>query len=64
MVGLGRGFTAPGNSRATAAPSQSAGPIRSQLIAKGTIHGRSRGDTGLTVSLFDQFMRRLMPSMK
>ena len=37
------------------------GPTRSQLIAKGMVWSPSHGDTGFTVPLFDQFMRRIMP---
>jgi hypothetical protein len=40
----------------------SLGPTRSQLIAKGMIWSPSHGDTAFTVPLFDQFMRRIMPS--
>ena len=36
-------------------------PIRSQLIAKGTVWSPSHGDTDFTVQLFDEFMRRIMP---
>ena len=39
----------------------SLGPTRSQLIAKGMAWSPSHGDTGFTVPLFDQFMRRIMP---
>lgn len=37
------------------------GPTRSQLIAKGMIWSPSHGDTGFTVPLFDEFMKRIMP---
>lgn len=40
------------------------GPIRNQLLAKGMIYSPSHGDTGFTVPLFDQFMRRIMPAME
>ena len=40
----------------------SLGPIRSQLISKGMIWSPSHGDTAFTVPLFDQFMKRIMPS--
>jgi AAA ATPase domain len=36
-------------------------PLRSQLITKGMIWSPSHGDTGFTVPLFDEFMRRIMP---
>lgn len=39
----------------------SLGPTKSQLIAKGMVWSPSHGDTGFTVPLFDQFMRRIMP---
>ncbi len=39
----------------------SLGPTRNQLIAKGMVWSPSHGDTGFTVPLFDQFMRRIMP---
>lgn len=39
----------------------SLGPTRSQLIAKGMIWSPSHGDTGFTVPLFDEFMKRIMP---
>jgi hypothetical protein len=46
---LGRGVT-------------SLGPTRSSLINKGMIYSPSHGDTAFTVPLFDEFMRRIMPS--
>lgn len=39
----------------------SLGPTRSQLISKGMIWSPSHGDTGFTVPLFDEFMKRIMP---
>ena len=39
----------------------SLGPTKSQLIAKGMVWSPSHGDTGFTVPLFNQFMRRIMP---
>lgn len=45
---LGRGVT-------------SLGPTRSQLIVKGMIWSPNHGDTGFTVPLFDEFMKRIMP---
>jgi hypothetical protein len=36
-------------------------PIRATLIAKGMVYSPAHGDTGFTVPLFDQFMRRVMP---
>jgi hypothetical protein len=42
-------------------PVTSLAPMRSQLISKGMIWSPSHGDTGFTVPLFDEFMRRIMP---
>ncbi len=39
----------------------SLGPTRNQLIAKGMIWSPSHGDTGFTVPMFDEFMKRIMP---
>lgn len=39
----------------------SLGPVRSKLIEKGMVWSPSHGDTGFTVPLFDEFMRRIMP---
>jgi hypothetical protein len=36
-------------------------PTRSKLIEKGMVWSPNHGDTGFTVPLFDQFMRRIMP---
>ena len=40
----------------------SLGPTRSSLIAKGMVWSPAHGDTAFTVPLFDEFMRRTMPS--
>jgi hypothetical protein len=40
----------------------SAGPLRSGLIGKGMIYSPAHGDTAFTVPLFDQFMRRTIPT--
>jgi len=40
----------------------SLGPTRSQLIAKGMIWSPSHGDTAFTVPMFDEFMKRIMPT--
>lgn len=37
-------------------------PVRSNLIGKGMIYSPAHGDTGFTVPLFDEFMKRTMPS--
>jgi hypothetical protein len=39
----------------------SLGPTRSSLIGKGMIWSPNHGDTAFTVSLFDEFMKRIMP---
>ncbi|MCW5590918.1 MAG: ATP-binding protein [Burkholderiales bacterium] len=44
-----------------AKPVTSLGPTRGKLIAKGMIWSPSHGDTGFTVPLFDEFMRRIIP---
>lgn len=41
---------------------QSVAPVRAALIAKGMVYSPSHGDTGFTVPLFDQYMRRAMPN--
>jgi hypothetical protein len=43
--------------------SQSMGPTRSSLIAKGMIYSPQHGDTAFTVPLFDGFMKRTMPAL-
>ena len=35
-------------------------PTRAKLIAKGMIHSPAHGDTGFTVPLFDEFLRRVL----
>lgn len=40
----------------------SVAPTRSSLIKKGMIYSPAHGDTAFTVPLFDQYMRRAMPS--
>jgi hypothetical protein len=40
----------------------SLGPARSALIAKGMVYSPDHGDTAFTVPLFDQFMKRMMPT--
>lgn len=37
------------------------GVTRANLIAKGMVWSRDHGDTGFTVPLFDEFMRRILP---
>ena len=36
-------------------------PTRSSLIAKGMVWSPNHGDTGFTVPMFDEFMKRIMP---
>ena len=43
-------------------PVTSLGPTRNQLIAKGMVWSPGHGDTAFTVPLFDEFMRRILPS--
>lgn len=40
----------------------SAAPLRSGLIGKGMIYSPAHGDTAFTVPLFDEFMRRTIPT--
>ena len=40
---------------------QSVGPLRSGLIRKGMIYSPAHGDTGFTVPLFDEYLRRAIP---
>jgi hypothetical protein len=42
----------------------SLGPTRSALIAKGMVYSPDHGDTAFTVPLFDQFMKRMMPTVR
>lgn len=42
---------------------QSVAPTRSSLIKKGMIYSPAHGDTAFTVPLFDEYMRRAVPSM-
>ena len=37
-------------------------PTRSSLISKGMIWSPNHGDTAYTVPMFDEFMKRIMPS--
>ena len=43
-------------------PTNSLGPLRASLIAKGMIWSPNHGDTAFTVPLFDEFMKRIIPS--
>lgn len=62
MAELGPGPHRSGDiARVLRRPVTSLAPLRSQLIVKGMIWSPSHGDTGFTVPLFDEFMRRIMP---
>lgn len=39
-------------------------PTRSSLISKGMIYSPNHGDTAFTVPLFDEFMRRIIPTLE
>ncbi len=43
---------------------QSVAPLRSGLIGKGMIYSPAHGDTAFTVPLFDEFLKRIMPSFR
>lgn len=43
-------------------PVQSVGPLRSGLIRKGMIYSPAHGDTAFTVPLFDEYLRRTIPT--
>ena len=38
------------------------GPVRASLLKKGMVYSPSHGDMAFTVPLFDQFMRRAIPT--
>jgi hypothetical protein len=40
------------------------GPVRASLIKKGMVYSPSHGDMAFTVPLFDEFMRRAIPSFE
>ncbi len=42
----------------------SIGPVRAKLIRKGMIYSPAHGDMAFTVPLFDEFMRRAMPTFE
>jgi hypothetical protein len=43
-------------------PVNSVAPFRSSLIRKGMVYSPSHGDTAFTVPLFDEYLRRVIPS--
>jgi AAA ATPase domain len=64
MAELGPGPHRSGNVAARLGrPVTALGPTRAQLIAKGMIWSPEHGDTAFTVPLFDEFMRRVMPTL-
>jgi hypothetical protein len=42
----------------------SLGPVRAKLIKKGMIYSPAHGDMAFTVPLFDEFMKRAIPTFK
>jgi hypothetical protein len=42
----------------------SLGPLRAKLIRKGMIYSPAHGEMAFTVPLFDEFMRRAIPTME
>ena len=41
----------------------SVAPIRSSLIRKGMVYAPNHGDTAFTVPLFDEYMKRVIPTL-
>lgn len=63
MAALGDGPHSSGDiAREYGAKVSTVAPIRSSLIAKGMIYSPAYGSTDFTVPLFDEFLRREMPS--
>jgi hypothetical protein len=63
MAELGPGPHRSGDIAQTLGKSVSSlGPVRQSLITKGMIWSPSHGDTAFIVPLFDEFMKRIMPS--
>jgi hypothetical protein len=63
MAELGQGPHRSGSiARELGIAVESAGPMRSNLIGKGMIYSPGHGETAFTVPLFDQFIRRAMPT--
>jgi hypothetical protein len=64
MAELGPGSHRSGDiARVYGAAVTSVAPIRSTLISKGMIFSPSHGETAFTVPLFDEFMRREIPTV-
>ncbi len=65
MAEIGAGPHRSGDIAATMnRPVTQLAPTRSSLIKKGMIWSPSHGDTAFTVPLFDEFMRRIVPSFE
>lgn len=63
MAELGEGPHRSGDiAAALNAKTTTLAPVRSSLINKGMVWSPNHGDTAFTVPMFDQFMRRVMPS--
>ena len=63
MAELGPGPHRSGEiANAMGRPVQRVAPTRSQLIRKGMIYSPAHGDTAFTVPLFDQYLKRTMPT--
>jgi len=61
MADLGEGPHRSGDIAAALGTNvSSVAPVRNSLIAKGMLYSPAYGDTGFTVPLFDQFIRRVM----
>ena len=45
------------------ASSQQVAPLRARLINKGMIYGPGHGDNSFTILLFDEFLKRVIPSI-
>ncbi len=64
LAELGHGPHRSGDvARVYGAEVASVAPIRANLISKGMIYSPAYGETAFTVPLFDEFMRREMPSL-
>jgi hypothetical protein len=64
MSELGKGNYKSGDiTKILGKSTNSFGPVRDSLIRKGMIYSSRHGTLDFTVPLFDQFMRRAMPSL-
>jgi hypothetical protein len=65
MAELGPGPHRSGDIAATEGVKvDSVAPLRNGLIKKGMIYSPAHGGTAFTVPLFDQYMKRIMPSLR